>query len=138
MEELQHAVKDFSFLEVFRFFGIKLDMTVYLDSSAARGVVQRQGCGRIRHLEVKSFGFKVVCKGKLFKLKAVPSAENLADCGTKGLPRKRFLELRRKLNVGPYQAAHVNAVQEIRTNNVNKQILIAALVNLLRQRRKLK
>ena len=41
-------------VEVVRFFGIKLDMTVYLDSSAARGVFQRQGCGRIRHHKVNS------------------------------------------------------------------------------------
>lgn len=32
----------------------------------------------------------------LFKLKAVPSADNLADCGTMGLPTKRFAELRKK------------------------------------------
>ena len=37
-------------VEVFRFFGVKLDMTVYLDSSAARGVFQRHRCGRIRPL----------------------------------------------------------------------------------------
>ena len=48
----------------------------------------------------------------------MPSADNLADCGAKGLPTKRFVELIQKLNVGPFQAAtHVNAVQEIRTNN---------------------
>lgn len=31
-----------------------LKMEVFLDSSAARGGFQRQGVGRIRHLEVKS------------------------------------------------------------------------------------
>ena len=40
--------------EILTFAGRPVTMEVYLDSSAARGVFQRQGVGRIRCLEVKS------------------------------------------------------------------------------------
>ena len=45
---------DRELLEVFKFFGIKLNMSVYLDSSAASGFFQTQGCGQTRQLAVKS------------------------------------------------------------------------------------
>ena len=76
--------------EIFMFAGHPIKMEVYLDSSAARGVFQRQGVGRIRHLEVKSLWVQEALQRKLFRLHAVPSSDNTADFGTKALTIERF------------------------------------------------
>ena len=88
-------------------------MEVYLDSSAARGVFQRQGVGRVRHLEVKSLWVQEALQRKLFSLHAVNTQANLADFGTKGLAVKRFHELREKLGIGNYMTEdRLGAIQE--------------------------
>ena len=40
--------------QILAHLGVNVKMRVHVDSSAARGVFQRQGAGRIRHLEVLS------------------------------------------------------------------------------------
>ena len=57
--------------EIFGFVGHPLKTEVCLDSSAARGVFQRQGVGRIQHLEVKSLWVQEALQRKLFSLHAV-------------------------------------------------------------------
>ena len=49
-----------------KFLGWDLPVVVALDSAAARGVLQRQGCGKIRHLEVKTLWVQqLVLEGKV-------------------------------------------------------------------------
>ena len=129
--------------EIFGFVGSPLKMEVYLDSSAARGVFQRQGVGRIRHLEVKSLWVQEALQRKLFSLHAVPSQENTADFGTKALAVKRFVELRQKIGIGSYEMVEkqpmiqdkenyksVAAVSAV-GNGMTRHALMVALLTLL-------
>ena len=117
--------------EVFAFIGFPLQMEVYLDSSAARGVFQRQGVGRIRHLEVKSLWVQDALHRKLFSLHAVPSQDNTADFGTKALAVKRFNVLRLKLGIGLKEETayeqeskkHVESINAIALSGFSKQAL---------------
>ena len=86
--------------EILTFAGHPVTMEVYLDSSAARGVFQRQGVGRIRHLEVKSLWVQEALQRKLFSLHAVPSNDHTADFGTKALTVQRFHKLRAMPKIG--------------------------------------
>ena len=74
-------------------------MRVHVDSSAARGVFQRQGAGRIRHLEVRSFWVQEALRQKNFSLHAVKTDENLADIGPKALQVTKLEKFRDELNV---------------------------------------
>ena len=65
--------------------GISLRITVHTDSSAAKGVVEREGIGRIRHLEVAQLWVQEKLKAKDFELKKVLGTENPADLLTKHL-----------------------------------------------------
>ena len=125
--------------EVFAFIGFPLQMEVYLDSSAARGVFQRQGVGRIRHLEVKSLWVQDALHRKLFSLHAVPSQDNTADFGTKALAVKRFNELRLKLGIGLKEETayeqeskkHVESINAIALSGFSKRALVMAMLTLL-------
>eukprot|EP00435_Cladocopium_sp_Y103_P030112 s1954_g7.t1 len=81
------------------FLGLTTKMRVHLDSSAARGVFQRQGAGRIRHLEVKSLCVQQALKQKKFSLHAVGTNDNVADVGTKALPVAKLEKFRSEMNV---------------------------------------
>eukprot|EP00435_Cladocopium_sp_Y103_P027470 s353_g6.t1 len=123
--------------EIFGFIGFPLTMEVLLDSSAARGIFQRQGVGRVRHLEVKSLWVQQALHRKLFSLHAVPSQLNVADFGTKGLSSARFQELRVKLKIGDVE--EFSGVEKGRSDEVNalvsgsctKKALMVALLTLM-------
>ena len=86
-----------------------------LDSSAARGILRRQGVGRIRHLSCHILWLQNLVKHhRDFKTKevdgsmpimahdvaAVSGLTNVADLGTKCVGKKRLLELMRYCNLG--------------------------------------
>ena len=86
-----------------------------LDSSAARGILSRQGVGRIRHLSCRVLWLQTLVKlrrefscdqyGKKIHstchlVSAVSGHLNLADLGTKRLAKKRLLELMNFCNLG--------------------------------------
>eukprot|EP00435_Cladocopium_sp_Y103_P034780 s2111_g9.t1 len=66
--------------------------TIYLftDSSGTRGILQRQGVGRVRHLSCRILWLQdLICNG-VIKLCAIAGAMNPADIGTKRLPANRM------------------------------------------------
>ena len=51
----------------------------FCDSSAARGVMQRVGCGRIRHLQLKHLWVQELINAERVHVQWIPRAENCAD-----------------------------------------------------------
>ena len=66
-----------------RELGVKPRATLACDSSAARGVMQRAGPGRIRHLQTRFLWVQERAREGDFAVVAVPGASNAADLGTK-------------------------------------------------------
>ena len=59
-----------------------LELRLLTDSSAARGIVQRQGCGKVKHLDVKTLWIQErESSGDLTVVK-VPRLENCSDLMT--------------------------------------------------------
>ena len=59
------------------------NLELRIDASAARGVIMRQGVGKVRHLHVKQMWIQeAVAAGELVVVKA-PPAENCADALTR-------------------------------------------------------
>ena len=87
------------FQSIFAFHGMPIKLRVWLDSSAARGVFQRQGVGRIRHLEAKSLWVQEGLRRKQFELCAVGTDDNTADIGTKALSEGKLVKHKESLKV---------------------------------------
>ncbi len=68
------------------FVGMPVVIVLHMDSSAARGVMQRSGVGKIRHLEVKTLWVQQLVHDKHVKIRTVKGLENPSDIGTKVLP----------------------------------------------------
>ena len=65
----------------------------YTDSSSARQLVSRQGCGKIRHLSGKVLWVQGKVHDGEVHMVQVPTAVNAGDIGTKPLPKRRLLGL---------------------------------------------
>ena len=59
------------------------------DSSAARAMCAREGVGRVRHIDAGMFWIQQRVHAKEIEVKAIPTAINPADIGTKSLSRSR-------------------------------------------------
>jgi hypothetical protein len=65
-------------------------MCLYLDSSAARGILSRKGVGRLRHLSCRVLWFQDLVSERRWMVKAVFRAVNPADVATKRLSAARI------------------------------------------------
>ncbi|CAE7496760.1 RE1 [Symbiodinium microadriaticum] len=76
----------------------KVESHLLLDSAAARGVIARQGAGRIRHLEAKMLWLQQYAREHL-SVHPVDGKHNIADLGTKSLNGGRIKALLYKVGV---------------------------------------
>ena len=70
-----------------------VEMKIRSDSSAARSMVQRQGIGRVRHMDAALLWIQQKEKEKILAVSPIPTELNPADIGTKGLTRNRLFGL---------------------------------------------
>ena len=68
-----------------RDMGLELSLVVVVDSSAAVGMVNRSGVGRVRHLDVKDLWVQERVKRGFFTIVRVLGDSNPADVATKPL-----------------------------------------------------
>ena len=73
--------------------GFKCSIHLHCDSLAARGIIQRQGVGRVRHLSCRVLWLQSLVANGTIKLACVAGATNPADIGTKRLPSSRLRSL---------------------------------------------
>lgn len=64
-----------------------------LDYAVARGTIKRQGLGKMRGLEVKTFWLQELAKRGLMTIKACKGSEKFADLGAKTNAGAKFKEL---------------------------------------------
>ena len=70
--------------------GRRCKVNLYLDSSAARGIITRQGVGRVKHLQIRTLFLQELHKQGTLSVHPVGTKENTADIGTKPLSGKRI------------------------------------------------
>ena len=79
---LKGAVEGLNVQRLAASLGDKLTLELRTDASAARGVILRQGVGKVRHLQVKQLWLQEnVAAGELTIVK-IPRAENCSDALT--------------------------------------------------------
>ena len=69
--------------------GMRVNIVMYMDASAAIGVLQRQGLGRMKHIEVQSLWLQDSARKKEVEIRKVHTDENLADLMTKPLAKHK-------------------------------------------------
>ena len=90
-------------------FGWRTKHTVLSDSSAARSMAQRVGCGKVKHLSLKEMWIQHAVRDKELSIGKVDTSMNLADLGTKALEAGRLESLVKQLPLERGMAAAVLA-----------------------------
>ena len=73
--------------------GFKVVTVLHADSSAARGILLRQGVGRVRHLSCRILWLQDHINGGHMRLAAIAGSLSPADIGTRRLPSGRLKSL---------------------------------------------
>ena len=63
--------------------GVKLDIEIYSDSAAAKGMVRRTGLGKVRHIHVQELWVQQALRDGIFLLHHISGVCNPADILTK-------------------------------------------------------
>ncbi|CAE7337252.1 unnamed protein product [Symbiodinium sp. CCMP2592] len=71
----------------------ELEAVLRSDSAAARGVSQRVGCGRVRHLSCANLWVQAAVKSQVLKIGPISGKRNPSDLGTKPLTGPKLREL---------------------------------------------
>lgn len=80
--------------------GIELPLILQLDSTAAIGMIQRRGTGRVRHMDVRHLHLQEMLRsGAVSALQKVPTSDNVADVGTKYFATDRLEALMEQLRM---------------------------------------
>jgi hypothetical protein len=79
--------------------GYEVHYVLCLDSSAAKAMVQRDGVGKVKHLDTRALWIQAERRDHGLTTRKIPGEKNLADLGTKAHPAKRFLELRDMMGI---------------------------------------
>ena len=68
----------------------EIEQWQWVDNSAARQLIERQGVGHVRHLSGKILWMQSLVLEKQIKLGQVPTQWNVSDVGTKPLAKQRL------------------------------------------------
>ena len=63
--------------------GLKVDLRLAGDATAASGIAHRRGAGRVRHIEAGTLWLQRLVVEKIVTLSREPGSDNVADLGTK-------------------------------------------------------
>ncbi|CAK0856358.1 unnamed protein product [Prorocentrum cordatum] len=91
--------------------GRDVSLRIWSDSAAALGIMQRRGCGKVRHLETPTLWVQKALKDGRFQLAKVPGKSNPADLGAKFLDQAAMLRGLKMMNVELSDAPLSSALQ---------------------------
>ena len=100
--------------------GTEVDVSLELDATAAKGILDRQGISKVRHIDVNSLWLQQQCAKKIVPLVKIPGEDNSADLMTKHLANAVILKHMKKLNMTHTEgrsdaAAKLHSVEETGT-----------------------
>ena len=82
---LKGACAAFGSQSMLKDLGLKASVTLFTDSSATRGIIHREGLGKLRHLETGYLWLQAAVKNKRLQVRKVLGKENPAGLFTKYL-----------------------------------------------------
>ena len=79
--------------------GADMGIRLELDATAAKGILDRQGIAKVRHIDVNCLWLQEQCAKKIVPLNKIPGEDNTADLMTKHLAIATILRHMKKLNL---------------------------------------
>jgi hypothetical protein len=98
---LKGASSALGFQSMLKDLGMHGSITLFTDSSAARGIIHRAGLGKLRHLETGYLWLQSAVKAKKLQVRKILGTENPADLLTKHLASAEMWKHVEKLQMMP-------------------------------------
>ena len=76
------ASETLGLLNMLKEMGKDFEVSIMTDSSAAKGIVSRVGCGKVKHLEARQLWIQEAVRRKVLEVKKVGREVNIADALT--------------------------------------------------------
>ena len=73
--------------------GRRVGVQLHIDALAAKGIIERKGLSKVRHLNVNVLWFQEQCARQILPIKKVPGEDNVADLMTKHLGAAKISKL---------------------------------------------
>ena len=108
--------------------GVNLPLRVWTDSTASMGICQRQGLGKLRHVDTRALWLQQKVRRGEVELRKVKGTENPADLFTKHLSSPTVVEGLLKVFGCEYRAGRPEGAPELRRGQGTQA---GALLNLL-------
>ena len=106
-----------------RDLSVKLPLRVWTDSTAAMGVIARQGVGKIRHLDTRTLWVQQAARTGSIEYRKVLGTENPADLFTKHLPTAEKLNQLIGLFGCEVRGGRAEAAPQMRRERLTQQTL---------------
>ena len=113
---------------LFSDLGIAMPLRVWTDSSAAIGIVGRQGLGKLRHLECSALWIQQRVRRKEFELRKVLGTNNPADLFTKHLESRAKIDQLVTLLGCEYRSGRAAAAPQLKGHGDPNQPVDEAVV----------
>ena len=113
----------------------KTTIHLHTGSSGAKGILMRQGVGKVRHLSIRILWLQDLISSGQVKLSTVPGALNPADIGTKRLPCNRLRSLMSMLGMFNLATGTVEGAEDPgailrKKQNIMSILSVLGLLNL--------
>ena len=96
------AAQALGMLSIGRDLGLQMRATLHSDASAALGIIQRQGVGKLRHISTQYLWIQEKTRGNEFDIAKVPGEDNPSDILTKNVPSEILTRHLHAMNMFPY------------------------------------
>ena len=80
-------------------FGMDIRSSIYVDATAAIGIAERKGLGKVRHLDTQALWIQDAVRSRRVLLEKVKGTENPADMMTKHLDQRHLDELLSRISL---------------------------------------
>ena len=82
---IRSATEALGMCSLYKDFGLEMSIQVNIDAAAAKGIIERRGLSKVRHIDVNVLWFQDVCARKILPVDKIPGEDNPADPTTKHL-----------------------------------------------------
>ena len=104
--------------------GLRLKVRLHIDAAAALGILERQGVGRVRHLDIGILWLQEQQLRRVIEMTKVPGTRNPADLMTKHLGRE-MLDLYSQMLGYTYVEGRAQAAAELHSVYAFLQVMRA-------------
>lgn len=96
---IRGATEGLGLITLLKDFGKSVEIRLHVDAAAAKGIIERKGLSKVRHLDVNVLWLQETAARKNIPIDKIPGEDNPADLTTKHLATKKIAQFLDTMNM---------------------------------------